>query len=96
MANRDYEMKEGFRKTGISVEYKASYKIRDMTGEALITDISEGGVALRVRQAFSVGDIVVIQSDISNNLTLRFKGEVRNVDGNIVGAMILEIVIPSR
>ena len=91
MTGKGYVAREGFRSTRIPVEYKAVYTVRKITGEALITDISEGGVALRVKQALSVGDIITLQSDISNNLTLKFKGEVRNVDGNIVGVMILEI-----
>lgn len=91
MTGKEYMTKESFRSTRIPVEYKAIYTVKNITGEALITDISEGGIALRVKQAFAVGDKVVIQSDISNNLTLKFKGEVRNVDGNILGVMIIEI-----
>jgi hypothetical protein len=91
VSGKEYVTREGFRSTRIPVEYKAIYTVRKITGEALITDVSEGGVALRVKQALSVGDIITLQSDISNNLTLKFKGEVRNVDGNKVGVMILEI-----
>lgn len=91
MTGKEYVTKGSFRSTRIPVEYKAIYTVKNITGEALITDISEGGVALRVKQAFAVGDKVVIQSDISNNLTLKFKGEVRNVEGNILGVMIMEI-----
>lgn len=87
----EVDFKEGIRKTRIPVEYKATYTMEDTSSEAFITDISESGIALRVRQAFAIGDILKIQSRISDNLTLDFIGEVRNINGNIVGIRIKEI-----
>jgi hypothetical protein len=84
-------VKEDIRKTRIPVEYKATYTLGDISGEAFFTDISEDGIALRVRQVFAIGDILTIQSRISDNLTLDFIGEVRNINGNVVGIIIKEI-----
>jgi hypothetical protein len=84
-------LKDGFRKTRIPVEYKATYLLGDITGDGFITDISEDGIALRTRQVLIIGDKLNIQSEISDSLIFEFKGEVRNVQGNLVGVMIKEI-----
>jgi hypothetical protein len=83
--------KDGFRKTRIPVEYKAKYLMGDIAGDGFITDISEDGIALRTRQVLIIGDKLTIQSEISDSLTFEFNGEVRNVQGNLVGVIIQEI-----
>ena len=82
---------EGFRYTRIPVEYKATYAFGNITGEGLITDISENGIAMRTKQYFDVGDELKIQSKITDKLTLEFKGVVLNSQGNILGIRIKEI-----
>jgi len=79
------------RFTRIPVEYKAVYTMGDIQGEGILVDISEDGVALRVKQVFMAGDVLRIESNISSNLTLEFTGEVKNVNGNIMGIQITEI-----
>jgi hypothetical protein len=83
--------KDGFRKTRIPVEYKATYYLENSAGDGIITDISESGIAMRTRQVLIIGDKLDVQSVISDSLTFEFKGEVRNVQGNVVGVLIKEI-----
>lgn len=85
------ETKGGYRGTRIPAEYKAEYTMGSITGSGYITDISEGGVAMRSNQVFVIGDELHVTSDISNNLVLEFDGEVRNIQGNIIGIMITHI-----
>ncbi len=63
----------------------------DIVGEGFITDISEEGIALRTNQVLIIGDKLKVQSEISDNLNFEFMGEVRNVQGNLVGVLIKEI-----
>ena len=88
---REGYKKEESRYTRIPVEYKATYTLGRITGEGIITDISEGGIAMRTRQAFAVGDELKIQSRITSNLILEFTGEVQSYQGNILGIQIKEI-----
>jgi hypothetical protein len=82
---------ENYRLTRIPIEYKAHYTLGEISGDGLITDISEGGIALRVEHALSIGDKLLITSQITGNLTLDFTGEVRNIMNNIEGIRIMEI-----
>jgi hypothetical protein len=91
MEDKEYDKMAKFRSTRLPVEYKAEYSLGYISGEGFITDISASGVALRVRQSFVTGDHLYIKSRISNDLLLEFSGEVRNVDGNIVGIKIMDI-----
>ena len=91
MQDDDYEKMASFRSTRLPVEYRAEYSLGDISGKGLITDISAGGVALRVKQSFVIGDQLYIISRISNDLVLEFGGEVRNMEGNIVGIKITDI-----
>jgi len=63
----------------------------NISGEGFITDISPNGVAIRIKQALAIGDELHITSKISDDLTLEFTGEVRNINGNIAGIMIKSI-----
>lgn len=83
--------KEGLRSTRIPTEYRATYTLGSITGEGFITDISEKGVAMRAKQVLVEGDRLHVTSSISSNLTLEFEGEVRNIQGNIIGIKIMEI-----
>jgi len=83
--------KEGLRSTRIPTEYRATYTLGSITGEGFITDISENGVAMRTKQVLVEGDRLHITSPISSNLTLEFEGEVRSIQGNIIGIMIVDI-----
>ena len=82
---------EGLRHTRISAEYKATYTLGDITGEGFITDISEGGVAMRTSQPFVVGDEPKISIKITDKLILEFTGVVRGIQGDILGIQIKEI-----
>ena len=73
------------------MEYKATYYMGDIRGEGIITDISEGGFAMRANQTFIVGDELAVESVISSDLILKFTCEVRSVQGNILGIQIIEI-----
>ena len=88
MNDGEYNKMKNIRHTRLPVEYKATYSFGDISGEGFLTDISEGGVALRVRQALAIGDELQIISRISSGLILEFSGEVRNINGNIVGIKI--------
>jgi len=81
----------GFRHTRVPVEYTATYTMGDIQGEGKIVDISEGGVAMRVKQAFMVGDVLRVNSQVSSNLNLEFTGEVKSIHGNVIGIEITEI-----
>jgi hypothetical protein len=83
--------KEGLRSTRIPTEYRATYTLGSITGEGFITDISENGVAMRTKQVLVEGDRLHITSPISSNLTLEFEEEVRSIQGNIIGIMIVDI-----
>jgi hypothetical protein len=91
MKDEEYDKMANFRSTRLPVEYSAEYRLGNMSGEGLITDISSGGVALRVKQSFALGDQLFIKSRISSDLVLEFSGEVRNTEGNMVGIKILDI-----
>jgi hypothetical protein len=91
MKHEEYEKMGNFRSTRLPVEFKADYSMGTISGEGLITDISSSGVALRVKQSFALGDQVNIRSEISAELVLEFIGEVRNMEGNIVGIKIIDI-----
>jgi hypothetical protein len=91
MKDEEYDKMAIFRSTRLPVEYSAEYNLGDISGEGLITDISSGGIALRVKQSFALGDQLYIKSSISSDLVLEFSGEVRNMEGNIVGIKILDI-----
>ena len=91
MKDEEYDKMASFRSTRLPVEYKAEYTLGEISGEGLITDISSGGIALRVKQSFALGDQLLVQSRISNDLVLEFSGEVRNMEGNIVGIKIIDI-----
>ena len=95
LAEKKQQMKNenivNFRSTRIPVEYKAEYSIGNISGESLITDICSNGIALRVKQAFVIGDEVHVKSIITNDLILEFSGTVRNIAGNIVGIKIITI-----
>ena len=84
-------MTENFRLTRIPIEYKARYTLGEISGEGLITDISEGGIALRVQHALMIGDKLHITSQITGDLTLDLTGEVRNIANNMAGILIKEI-----
>ena len=84
-------MTENVRLTRIPIEYKARYTLGEISGEGLITDISEGGIALRVQHALSIGDKLQITSQITGDLTVDFFGEVRSLKNNIAGILIMEI-----
>ena len=73
------------------MEYKATYYMGDISSEGIITDISESGIAMRVNQAFIVGDELVVEARISSNLTLKFTCEVQSIQGNMLGIAITEI-----
>jgi len=91
MKDEEYDKMSNFRSTRLPVEYRANYRLGDISDVGLITDISSGGVALRVKQAFAIGDELHITSRISSDLVLEFSGEVRNMEGNIVGIKIKAI-----
>ncbi len=91
MKNEKYTSIEYFRDTRIPVEYIAKYSIGNIGGAGLITDISSNGVALRVKQAFVIGDELHFKSIISNDLILELSGTVRSIEGNIVGIKIQTI-----
>jgi hypothetical protein len=84
-------MIENFRLTRIPIEYNARYTLGEISGKGLITDVSEGGIALRVEHALKIGDKLQITSQITGDLTLDFTGEVRNIANNIAGILIMEI-----
>jgi hypothetical protein len=84
-------MTENVRLTRIPIEYKARYTFEEISGEGLITDISQGGIALRVQHALKTGDELRVTSQITKDLTLDFTGEVRNIANNMAGIMITEI-----
>lgn len=88
MKAEEYKKAENLRSTRVPMEYTATYTMGNISGEGFITDISERGVAIRVKQALAIGDILHITSKISNELILEFTGEVRNINGNIAGIMI--------
>ena len=90
MINGGYR-EEGSRYTRIPVEYKATYAFGNITGEGLVTDISEGGIAMRTRQAFVVEDELKIRFMVTKDMILDFTGEVRSIQGNILGILIKEI-----
>jgi hypothetical protein len=83
--------KDNFRETRIPVELKATYTMGDIIGEGLLTDMSANGIAMRTNQVFVVGDKIEVQSEISDNLTLEFTGEIKNVQGNMIGVLITKI-----
>jgi hypothetical protein len=85
------DQRSGMRNTRIPTEYRATYTLGNITGEGYITDISENGVAIRSNQVLVPGDKIQVSSTISNNLTLEFEGEVRNIQGNNIGIMITDI-----
>ena len=87
----NYQKENELRYTRIPVEYKAVYFMGDISGEGIITDISEGGIAMRVNQAFIVGDELAVEAAISSNLILKFTCEVRSIQGNMLGIAIKEI-----
>ncbi|UCB46120.1 MAG: PilZ domain-containing protein [Spirochaetota bacterium] len=87
----NYQTEKEWRLTRIPVEYEATYHMGDISGEGIITDVSEGGIAMRVNQTFIVGDELVVESMISSNLILEFTSEIRSVQGNILGIEIKEI-----
>ena len=91
MKDEEYDKMASFRSTRLPVEYKAEYSLGLISGEGLITDISSGGIALRVKQSFAIGDHLFIKSRISSDLVLEFSGEVRNTESNIVGIKIIDI-----
>lgn len=84
-------MFDNSRLTRIPIEYKAQYSLGEISGNGLITDISEGGIALRVEHALDVGDKLYITSQITSNLTLEFTGEVRTIANNMAGILVMEI-----
>jgi len=87
----NYRKDDGLRYTRIPVEYKAVYYMGDISGEGIITDISEGGMAMRVNQALIIGDELAVEASISSNLILKFTCDVRSIQGNMVGIAIIEI-----
>ena len=87
----NYQKDNGLRYTRIPVEYKAAYYMGDISGEGIITDISEGGMAMRVNQALIIGDELAVEASISSNLILKFTCDVRSIQGNMVGIAIIEI-----
>jgi Tfp pilus assembly protein PilZ len=90
-STRSDDKKGNYRGTRIPAEYEVEYRMGTIVGKGYITDISEGGVAMRTNQVFVIGDELHLKSDISTNLTLEFAGEVRNTQGNIIGIMITDI-----
>lgn len=88
---REEFTKEKLRSTRIPTEYRATYTLGSITGEGFITDISEKGVAMRTKQVLVENDELHVTCPVSSNLTLEFDGEVRNIHGNIVGIMIVDI-----
>jgi hypothetical protein len=91
MKNKKNNKVENLHNTKLPVEYKANYSFGTIAGEGFITDISSNGVALRVKQAFVIGDEVHVKSIITNDLILEFSGKVRRIEGNIVGIKIKTI-----
>ena len=91
MKDEEYNKMKNLRSTRLPVEYKVNYSFGNINGEGFLTDISEGGVALRVKQALAIGDELQITSMITSGLILEFSGEVRNISGNIAGIKIKEI-----
>jgi hypothetical protein len=87
----NYQKEKGLRYTRIPVEYMATYSMGDINGEGIITDISEGGFAIRVNQTLIVGDELAVVVNISSNLILNFTCVVQSVQGNIMGIAIKEI-----
>ena len=82
---------ENLHTTRLPVEYKAKYIFGTIVGEGSITEISANEVALRVKQAFLIGDELHVKSIITNDLLLEFYGTVRSIEGNIVGIKIKTI-----
>ena len=91
MKNEKYNKIEYFSDTRIPIEYIAKYSFGNISGAGLITDISSNGIALRVKQAFVIGDELHVKSIISNDLILELSGTVRSIEGNIVGIKIKTI-----
>ena len=91
MKDEEYNKMKNLRSTRLPIEYKTTYSFGNISGEGFLTDISEGGVALRVKQALAIGDELQITSMISSGLILEFSGEVRNISGNIAGIKIKKI-----
>ena len=87
----NYQKEKGLRYTRIPVEYNATYYMGDISGEGIITDVSEGGIAMRVNQTFIVGDELAVEARVSSNLILKFTCEIRSVQGNMLGTAIKEI-----
>ena len=91
LKDEEYKKLKNLHCTRLPVEYKANYSFGDIKGEGILTDISEGGVALRIKQALAIGDELQITCRISSGLILEFSGEVRNINSNIAGIKIKEI-----
>ncbi len=91
MNAEEFKKAKNLRSTRIPIEYVATYVMGNISGKGFITDISKGGVAIRVKQALAIGDELHITSKISNELILEFTGEVRSINGNIAGIMIKSI-----
>ncbi len=68
MKDEEYNKMKNLRCTRLPIEYKTTYSFGNISGEGFLTDISEGGVALRVKQALAIGDELQITSRISSDL----------------------------
>ena len=74
----------------MDVKVPAVYYWKGNPGDATIVDISQGGIAMEIKQILVVGDIIRIQFNTSDHL-IEFWGIVRNVAGNVIGVKFEEI-----
>lgn len=73
------------RFTRVSVNFAVEYTIKGQTGEGIITDLSEGGIALIANQVLVEGDLVRITGLLGKNLRLDFWVRVKNYVGRKAG-----------
>ncbi|MFN4245032.1 MAG: PilZ domain-containing protein [Brevinematia bacterium] len=82
------QKQQKLRPTRIPVTLEATYEFRGTKGKCIITDISETGMRLEVKQIFVPGDVIKVSFPIvyqEKPLMMEAWCIVRNTSGNEVG-----------
>ena len=79
------------RLTRITVSISAEYQFKKNKGNCLITDISEGGIAIEANQIFVEGDLLRIICNPSKHLNIDIWCKVQNIQGRKIGLQFEEI-----
>ena len=73
---------------------RGTLTVDGITSSCLLQDFSTKGFLLMSTQEFSVGDILELSTELYPTRVLKCKVEVRRVDGDCYGTMVVEISDP--